>query len=129
MEYCYTGNYVVRLRRRCREIGCSAAPAFWNERIEVLQACYNGVGPDAWSSKFRAWVTAVLEDFEVSALPHDYEFKHAPRTYLHFTLANARFAINAILEAWHDRKPKLVWRGIILASLCQLFGWKGFKGV
>lgn len=125
--YNYHVGHVDAIRRRCRKIGASAAPGFWSCRIYRLQGIYNGIGPEAWSPHFRAWVTRTLDRFEVAALPHDYEYATAPRTYLHFTIANARFAVNACLEAWYSRRWRLAPEGFLLAILCQCFGWSGFR--
>ena len=87
---------------------------------EELQACYNGVGPDRWSSRFRRFTTWILTFLEASALIHDWEYEYQEKTYWAFTLANLRLAWNASL----DRHPVA---GIVGAVLCQCFGWRGFK--
>jgi len=90
--------------------------------IEVLQACYNGIGPDRWSSRFRRFTTWILTFLEASALIHDWEFTYQPKTYGYFTLANIRLA-------WNASKDHHPFSGITAAVLCQLFGWKGFLNV
>jgi len=105
----------------------SAAPGFWTAPAWQLRECYNGIGPERWARRWRRWVTRELRRFEPSALAHDWEFSCAPRTYLHFTIANTRFFVNSVLEAWETRVPWLAWHGFWLALVCQLFGWGGFK--
>ena len=87
---------------------------------EQLQVCYNGIGPDRWSSRFRRFTTWILTFLEASALIHDWEFTYQPKTYGYFTLANLRLA-------WNAAKDKHPFSGITAAILCQLFGWKGFR--
>lgn len=134
MAYCYSLEHVMLLRERCRAAGCSAPSAFWTAPGEELRAYYNGIGPDSWSPRFRAWVTWLLELFEIAALPHDFEFATSPRRYWRFTLANWRFMINAAREILRmnrklQEKLWLILCGILLALLCQFFGWKGYREV
>ncbi len=127
IEYCYSREYVVALRRRCRRLGCSAPPSFWTASPATLQACYNGIGPESWSPRFRNWVTKTLEEFEVAALPHDFEYSRSPRNYFAFTLANLRFASNAALEARDRRSWRVLRLGLALAAVCQLWGYRGYR--
>ncbi len=129
MRYCYSREHVGMLRRSARRLGCSAPAAFWNAPLRLLQECYNGIGPEAWSSRFRSRVTQALELFEVAALPHDFEFSRSPRNYFAFTLANLRFAVNAGLEARERGSWRMFRLGLALALVCQLFGWRGYRGV
>ena len=139
----YDINHVDSLLNHGRDIGIWASAAFWRASGETLRRCYNGIGPDAWSSRFRGLVTTLLEPFEIAALPHDFDFGTAARTYFAFTVANIRFAVNAVLEAFHrhplrlpldkaDRREMrrlaaMIFFGLLLAVLCQCFGWQGFK--
>ena len=135
--YEYSAAHVRALRDCCRDISAWAPPAFWRAEIDRLRSCYNGIGPEAWSSRLRNLVTRLLEPFEVAALIHDFEFGTARRSYGAFTLANLRFLVNALLEAFHRHPPRADRRelrrllamcgaGVLLAGLCQLFGWTGF---
>lgn len=121
------------LRNLAAARNLSAPARFWETSPEVLEKVYNGIGPDRWSSRFRAAVTALLERYEEEALIHDWEYTYQPKTYLHFLLANLRFAGNAIIAAY-DRSGVFARRfwldcgfGIVLAILCQLFGWTGYR--
>ena len=143
MGYDYTAEHIETLLDHCREVGILTAPGFWDAPVETLRGYYNGIGPDAWSSRLRRLTTFLLRPFELAALPHDYEYATAPRTYLAFTIANLRFAANAMLEAYHRHPMRLPLNreqiqeakrfaamaacGILLALLCQLFGWQGYK--
>jgi len=129
----YDINHVDSLLNHGRDIGIWTSAAFWQASGDTLRRCYNGIGPDAWSSRFR----------EIAALPHDFDFGTAARTYFAFTVANIRFAVNAILEAFHrhplclplnkisrqelQRLTTMILFGLLLAVLCQCFGWGGFK--
>lgn len=139
----YDMSHIESLLNHGRDIGIWASAGFWQAPRETLQRCYNGIGPDAWCSSFRSVVTTLLEPFEIAALPHDFDFGTAPRSYFAFTVANIRFAVNAILEAFHRHPLCLpldktgreelrhlaatIFFGLMLAVLCQLFGWQGYK--
>lgn len=143
MGYNYDIEHIEALRDHCRELGVWTAPAFWESSLETLQRHYNGIGPDAWSGCFRGLATRLLAPFEIAALPHDFDFATALRSYFAFTLANVRFAVNAILEAFHRHplqfplnreRTKELYRlavmilcGLLLALLCQCCGWKGYR--
>lgn len=143
MGYDYDAAHIEALLTRCREVGAWTSPAFWKAEPETLRRYYNGIGPDAWSSRFRSLVTRLLEPFEISAFPHDFEFATAARTRFAFTLSNIRFAVNAILEAAYRHPLHFPLKrehraelcrflvmsgcGLLLALLCQLFGWQGYK--
>lgn len=123
---------IEQLRFRAAKQGLSAPAQFWETSPEVLEKVYNGIGPDRWSSRFRAAVTALLERYEEEALIHDWEYTFQPKTRLHFLIANLRFAVNAVIAAYarSGAFSKRFWidggLGIVLAGLCQLFGWSGY---
>ena len=132
--YDYSLNHVREVRAEIRRCGLSAPVGFATTPVKVLQKVYNGIGPDRWSSRFRAKVTELLTWFEPEALVHDWEYTFQPKTYWHFTLANLRFAVNCFLAAWQEIEPRpyrgvwrQTWRGLLLALLCQLGGWSGYK--
>lgn len=143
MGYEYSAEHIEILLEHCREVGILTAPGFGDAPVETLRRYYNGIGPDAWSSRLRRLTTFLLRPFELAALPHDYEYAIAPRTYLAFTIANLRFAANAVLEAYHRHPVRLPLNrgqmreakrfavmagcGLLLATVCQLFGWQGYK--
>ena len=134
----YSESHVAALVARCREVSAWAPPAFWQAPAELRCRCYNGIGPEAWSSRLRELVTRLLEPFELAALIHDFEFGTAPRSYAAFTVANVRFAVNSLLEAFHRHPPvanraelkrllTMCAAGLLLAVLCQAFGLQGFR--
>lgn len=118
--YDFSLSHVQQLRKHCFEAGLSMPERFQFATPEQLQVCYNGVGPDRWSSCFRRFTTWILTFLEASALIHDWEFTCQPKTYGAFTLANLRLAYNAA-------KDKHPFAGLAGAVLCQLFGWKGYR--
>ena len=126
-------NSVEQLREFVEIRNLSAPARFWDTSPEVLRKVYNGIGPDRWSRQFRSAVTALLERYEEEALIHDWEYTFQPKTRLHFLIANLRFATNAVLSAYarNGAFSKRFWLdgglGILLAILCQLFGWSGYK--
>ena len=123
MPYNFPLSHIQNLKMHCFDAGLSMPHMFRFASSADLQACYNGIGPDRWSSRFRRFTTWILTFLEASALIHDWEFTYQPKTYGAFTLANIRLAFNAT----KDNHP---FSGITAAFLCQLFGWKGFlKGV
>lgn len=126
-QYFYTLEEVEALREECRLIGASAPAEFWEAPGIALKMCFNGVGPSCWSTRCRTWVSMVLDDCMMMALAHDFETTFSPRTYVHFTVANLRFIVNAVLEAVHRDNIRLLWRGPCLAILCQCFGWNDYK--
>lgn len=97
--YHYTSKHIYKLRLAIIRHNLSAPAGFFGTPIKTLRACYNGIGPDRWSPLFRRWVTKLLEYFEPECLIHDWEFAFQPRTYWHFTIANARMIVNTFLYA------------------------------
>ena len=121
-------EYLVQL---IRAAGLNVPAGFFGE-LERLQRCYNGIGPEHWSSRFRGLTTALLVQFEPAALVHDWEYSYSTKTYWAFTAANSRFLYNciriAVLDYGFSRLTvNQIRLAICLAVLCQLFGWNGFK--
>ncbi|MDD4818109.1 MAG: hypothetical protein PHI85_09090 [Victivallaceae bacterium] len=132
MEYDYTMDEVMRVAVRAEQLALSMPAGFSTCPLATLRAVYNGIGPDRWSARLRRVVTELLEWFAPEALIHDWEYTFQPKTYWRFTVANLRFAWNACLAA--DRssarfpwKLRRAGRGLLLAALCQLFGWSGYR--
>ena len=118
--YDYSLEDVRDLKMHCHEAALSVPDGFFDSPDEALQACYNGIGPEQWSSRFRRFTTWLLTFLEASALIHDWEFTFQPKTYGAFTVANLRLAYNAAV----DGHP---FSGFAAGILCQLFGWKAYK--
>jgi hypothetical protein len=118
--YNYSVEHVAKLKGHCIRAGLSMPGWFRYASPETLTECYNGVGPDRWSSRFRRFMTWILTFLEASALIHDWEYEYQPKDYAAFTMANLRLAYNAA----KDKHPVA---GLAGAILCQLFGWIGFK--
>lgn len=132
-KYFATVEHIESLLKSVKEAGLNVPKDFGQASIEDLQKCYNGVGPDSWSTRFRSFVTSALKLFEPEALIHDWEFTYSPKTFKAFTAANIRFMFNGIKFALFCTKTlnkKLVRQikiSIVLAILCQIFGWFGYK--
>ena len=132
MSYNFTIEHVKALKLHCFDAGLSMPTLFRFASAEQLQACYNGIGPEAWAPGLRSIVTVLLDRFEPEALIHDWEYTHQPKTYGAFTWANIRFAWNAFLCAFRtaDTRKKLLAQtaaGLVLATLCQIWGWTGYR--
>ena len=133
MSYACTKEEIYELFYKIQEYNLSAPAKFFITPTEDLQRIYNGIGPDAWSSRFRKKVTELLAWFEPEALIHDWEYTYQPKTYLHFTISNIRFAVNGFYAAWKNENRsridilKYTRRSLLLAVICQLFGYKGYK--
>lgn len=139
MAYDYSRAHVARLLKGISDYKLSTPPEMFNTPLAKLTKVYNGIGPGAWSSRFRKLVTRLLEWFEPEALIHDWEYEYAKRSYWAFTAANLRFAYNAAKAAWIEARRSVASRrakrrmrrriraGLLLALLCQLFGWRGFR--
>ena len=114
------------------ELNLSAPDEFWRSSPERIVAAYNGVGPDLLPRWIRRIITALLARYEPEAMVHDYEYEQPRKTFWRFTVANARFAWNAVRAAVRDNELLIVMvrqavLGVLLAALCQLGGWRGFK--
>lgn len=124
---------IDELLTRIREDNLLRPPGFDRTQPEMLTRIYNGIGPERWPPRYREFVTRILGRYEAEALIHDWECIFQPKTYWAFTLANLRFACNAIIAAWraHYVVAKLFWAdagcGVACAFFCQLGGWQAYK--
>jgi hypothetical protein len=129
----YSMGHIRILRDEIRTCRLSVPEGFSEASDEDLVRAYNGIGPDAWCPILRRLVTWLLAFFEAVALIHDYEFGCPEKSYARFTAANLRFAYNAIRRAI-IRTPgryalKVAGCGLLLALLCQIFGYSGYRKV
>lgn len=140
MNYDYTLHHVLEVGLNVTDNNLSAPAKFFSTPGWMLMEIYNGIGPDCWNPRFREKVTELLAWFEPEALVHDWEYTFQPKTYCHFTIANLRFALNAFIAAYAQAAAAIAsrrarWRyilkqtgrGLLLALLCQLGGWHGYK--
>ena len=98
--YFATKAHVKKLQQLAANARLVAPDGFYQAPLSSLRACYNGVGPQAWSHFFRQKITALLEFFEPEALIHDYEYTYLPKSYSGFLKANVRFLRNGIKYAF-----------------------------
>lgn len=131
-EYFATVEHIQYLVRQIKGAKLSVPQAFWSTSEKDLRKCYNGIGPDRWSNRFRKLTTSLLEQFEPEALIHDWEYTYAPKTMWHFFVANIRFLYNGIKYAMFCFGASRAALSqcqltLYLAVLCQLFGWSGYK--
>lgn len=133
--YNYSIGHILGLRDRIIADDLVAPAGFFMANVHTLQQCYNGIGPERWSPRFRDLTSRLLKSFWCEALIHDWEYTYSPKTYTHFTIANARFLVNTFVAAYDSNRGR--WskiisqtaKGALLASLCQLFGYAGYKSV
>ena len=111
----------------CVEIRASAPPEFWTVPMDELERAYNGVGPDDWPEWVRNFVSFLLRPFAAAALVHDFEFSRDYKSYGMFTDANMRLIVNVAKFAMYDRRPVLVFYGVLAGLLCQAFGYRAYK--
>ena len=127
----YTCTHIRDLRNIAGFCRLLAPKGFWQEDDHRLTEIYNGIGPEQWSSRFRRLTTRFLQFFAAGALIHDYEYSLREKNYKKFTLANLRFAYNACKLAFGNYRIRLACRvslfGILLALLCQCFGYSAYK--
>ena len=135
MNNCYDADaaQIKKLRQLIADAQLNVPDGFEQTSIANLQKCYNGIGPQAWSIYFRSYVTKILDSFEPEALIHDWEYTYSPKRYCFFTIANIRFFINGIKYSIYQhglncRSLKQIKLALILALLCQLFGWSAYRG-
>ena len=131
MIYHYSLDHVRALRERARRYRLWMPEGFADAPDELIRRCYNGIGPDRWASCARGLVTWLLGFFEADAMLHDFEYSQPDKSYGHFTLANVRFCVNAVLLALQAHPLKLAVKvaalGVLLGVLCQVFGYSGYK--
>lgn len=129
--YLYNIQDIQKLRAKAVQAKLSMPAGFITVEDKLLCACYNGIGPDKWSSCFRRIATYLLEFFEADALIHDYEYSLPEKSYTHFTIANIRFVWNAAVLAFkyycRHTAIRITLLGFLLGLLCQAFGYAGYQ--
>ena len=119
--YHATQRHIADLQSVIRMKKMIAPDAFFKASVQKLQRCYNGIGPERWSARFRNSVTMLLDQLEAPALIHDWEWSYMPKTFRNFVMSNIRLTVNA----WKDKRFR---SGFLAGVLCLLFGWGGFRG-
>lgn len=114
--------------------GLSRPPIFQRETPEELARFYNGVGPEDFHKCTRRFVTWALERMEPLAFVHDVEYGTSEPNFMAFTVAQLRWAYNALRLAfcsssprYRDHKKRFLCAAWLCALACQLCGWWGFK--
>lgn len=72
--YDYSPEEILEIANRVYDRNLSCPAQFFATPGWKLRAVYNGIGPDAWSSRFRNLVTKLLEKFTAPAMVHDWEY-------------------------------------------------------
>lgn len=126
-EFFASKAYIKVLRANIKEIGIITTEGFDKATDTELQKYYNGIGPECWSKRLRKKVSKYLRGIEESSLAHDFGTATVPRTYSSFTLLNVQLISNVIKESRTRKIKKVLWCGIALALICQLFGYSSFK--
>jgi len=126
MCYDFPIAYVRELRIRCDKIGVKSTPDFWTASPLRFTETFNEIGAERWCSRFEKLVKYLVKPFFVAALQHDWETSRPYKSWGMFTDMNLRFIHNALQEAIEQKTMKLVFMGILLALLCQLFGYKTY---
>lgn len=128
----YTLTEIAALRKRCNDLKLQGREVLDKYTDEELQLICNGIGPDAFPSGIRKFVTAIHPTLECSAFIHDVEWWESIGTWEHFTASNDRYAINSIILAkaeytWYNPLRYIVIaQGYRHARTCQLFGWEAY---
>ena len=121
-----TANEIIRI---VDEANLSLPAAFRSESPEALARFYNGVGADWFPVPLRRAVTGILERMEPLAFVHDVEFATAPPNYFAFSLAQVRWAYNALLLTiyYQHHRFRFLLTAWLAAGCCQLGGYRGFR--
>jgi len=126
MRYDFPIEYVRQLRITCDRIGIKSTANFWTASPERLADAFNEIGPEQWCPRFKKLTKWLLEPFFAAALQHDWETSRPYKSWSMFTTMNLRFIYNVLQEAIEQKTLKLVFMGILLAMLCQLFGYRTY---
>ena len=92
---------------------------------QICSLC-NGIGAEFFPKFLRKWLNQLFFIFEASACVHDVEYAIGG-SYLTFTIANIRFAVNGVKAALRMRSFKFACYAVLFGILCQLFGVKAFN--
>lgn len=115
----YSLAHIRGLRKLIQLRRMSTPPGFFRINSRRMQTAYNGIGPEAWSDRFRGIITRALEFLEAPALVHDIEWSGRRKSYWRFTVSNLRLMLNS----WKDCH---FIAGVSAAILCQCFGRRGY---
>jgi len=103
------------LLQYCAAIGAIAPASFWAASEEVLTLVH------------RIRPPFMLGSFSASALVLDWEYAQHEKSFIKFTAANYRLAVNVIKEAAYDYDLLSVFAGIPIGILYEIFGWSLYK--
>ena len=100
--------------------GFSFPPESEGKDFPWMRSQYNGIGAE-WMPRFlRKLITKLFSRMEAAALFHDIDFLNPNKKYYNFIKANVRLAYNGI-------KSGCPFSALLLAVICQLFGWSAWK--
>ena len=97
--------------------------------LDVLDAAYNGTGPELLPQKIRDKLDSVCRPFLPAVMIHDVDFTMSDGSRRSFRIANLRLLLNCITCAM-DAHPWTSWKryALILEAwsiyrACEKFGW------
>lgn len=97
--------------------------------IDVLDAVYNGTGPEFLPDAIREKLDAVCRPFLPAVMIHDVDYSLSDGTVGSFRAANLRLLVNCITCAnnsylWHSwRRYVLYIEAWAIYRACSKFGW------
>ena len=115
------------LRAFCSEFRAAAPESFWRATDRELAQAFNGIGAEHWPKCLRALLTALMRPFQAAAFVHDWEYSQDAKSLRAFTAANWHLAVNVFREALYDCRPGVIPAGVLVALLCQVFGWRAYR--
>lgn len=126
-------KHIQTLLAHIREYDLESELDFKFEADKVLEAVYNGCGPDWLPGDIRDLLTSHYEFFEPAFLIHDWDFTFLPKNEVKFHRANERLLSNCkrIIECeyrwWNflSARRRKIQAGIIFEA-CEEFGFAGF---
>ena len=113
-------KHIKRLCQYAKEHGYSFPVGWEDKTFQWMRRQYNGIGAEWMPAWLRNCVTKCFSYMEAAALIHDIEYLSENKSFWNFTKANLRLAYNGF-------KSHCPISGIILAAICQCFGWTAWK--
>lgn len=113
-------KHINYLRQCVKQYNFSTPEMYRIKTPQWLRRHYNGIGAEWMPAWVRKKITNFVKYLEPVALVHDVDFLNPDKSFLNFTIANARSFYNAC-------KSGHVFQGAVFALACQCFGWSAWK--